>query len=551
MPEHEPISALSNNKWFDLSIAILMLGIAILIYLPSFNAPFHFDDMEAIVNNHYIRIPDLSPSSLFTSAFQDFKHNRPLTNLSLALNFYFNQLNPFGYHLVNFCFLIFTAFGLRLALAKFFRKLGYDYRLSKLASWLISLLWLAHPLNTQAITYIVQRHSSFAGAFSIWAFYFFMLSKDKARNQTRWLFFILSALLCLLAILSKETALTLPLLIFLFDLYFYQNLPNAWLKKNWKTISALAFFYILTAFLLFRPGLISKLGADVSLQSLSLSQRILFEPLILLWYPFLIIFPFPQFLSLEHYFIFSSSAFEIAMAILAWAIMLIFILLALFQARKWRLFSFALLWYLGQLAVEAMPLPIDLANEHRLYLALLSIVAVAVALLIFRPGKIRLAVAWLILLTAFFAWFSYQRNMVWTSRQSLWRDSVKKAPLLPRAWNNYCSALAEDDKCPTAIRVCQKALELNPYLADAHNALGICYFKSGEMNQAEKEFLAAVELGGKNYSVPYFNLGLLYNKLGDDESAIKWYLKALEKNPFDTQARYNLELTYRRLKRLK
>ena len=144
-----------------------MLGIAILIYLPSFNAPFHFDDLEAIVNNHYIRITDLSASSLFTSAFQDFKHNRPLTNLTLAVNFYFNQLNPFGYHLVNFCFLIFTAFGIRVALCKFLRKLGYDYALSKLASCLIALLWLAHPLNTQAITYIVQRHSSFAGAFSI------------------------------------------------------------------------------------------------------------------------------------------------------------------------------------------------------------------------------------------------------------------------------------------------------------------------------------------------------------------------------------------------
>jgi len=109
MPEGKKVSEANLKSRVDY-FAIILLLISIISYWESFQSPFQFDDIESIVKNHYIRITDLGASSLFHAAFQDFRHNRPLTNLTLALNFYLNQLNPFGYHLVNFFFFIVTAF---------------------------------------------------------------------------------------------------------------------------------------------------------------------------------------------------------------------------------------------------------------------------------------------------------------------------------------------------------------------------------------------------------------------------------------------------------
>ena len=135
------------------------------------------------MKNQYVHILDLKPATLFRAAFQDFQQNRPLSNLSLALNFYFGQLNPFGYHVVNFIFFCLTALGIWLLLARLFVRLGFDPARSELAAWLSALLWTSHPLNTQAVTYIVQRHASFAGAFSIWSIYFFHLGLEAKKRR--------------------------------------------------------------------------------------------------------------------------------------------------------------------------------------------------------------------------------------------------------------------------------------------------------------------------------------------------------------------------------
>ena len=100
--------------YLDVLLGILLAGFALVIYLPSFKAPFHMDDLTSIAQNRYIRISSLNPRSLWEASFQDYRQNRPLTNLSFALNYYFNQVNPFGYHLVNFCIFILTAFGVWL-----------------------------------------------------------------------------------------------------------------------------------------------------------------------------------------------------------------------------------------------------------------------------------------------------------------------------------------------------------------------------------------------------------------------------------------------------
>ena len=96
---------LGQNGWLLRSgLGIALLVFAIIIYLPSFKASFHLDDLSSIVKNQYVHMTDLAPSTLIRAARQDGLQNRPLSNLSFGLNYYFGQDNPLGYHIVNFVF---------------------------------------------------------------------------------------------------------------------------------------------------------------------------------------------------------------------------------------------------------------------------------------------------------------------------------------------------------------------------------------------------------------------------------------------------------------
>ena len=154
-----------------------------------------------------------------------------------------------------------------------------------------ALVWTAHPANVQAVTYIVQRHASLAGMFSIWSVYFFHVGMEAKTGKSGLRF--LSALLCLLAILSKETTLTLPATILAYKLYFFNGLKPGWPRQNWKWMLALAVFYLAVAGFALRPSMRQSL-LNFSTAHFTGSQKLLSAPRTLFWYIPLVIFPFPN-----------------------------------------------------------------------------------------------------------------------------------------------------------------------------------------------------------------------------------------------------------------
>ena len=517
---------------------IFLSGLALVIYLPSFKAAFHFDDQSAIVNNNYIQVQDLKPATLYRAAFQDFGHNRPLTNLSFALNFYANGLDPFGYHVANFILLILAALGILLLLEKVLPLAGMEKSRAGTAAFLAALVWIVHPVNTQAITYIVQRHASMAGAFSVWSIYFFHLGREKNRRA----FYLLSALVGVFAVLSKETALVLPAIIFIYKLYFFDDLAPGWPARNFKAIVALLVFYACGIGLLLRPSMLKTI-TDFSDVSFTARQQFLSEPRALLWYPFIIAFPFPQFLNLIHNFNPSNSIFNL-LTFVPFLVVFGLVFLALAKARQWKIFSFAVLWYFGQLAIEALPLPIDLVNEHRLYLASLGIIVPLVAIAIDRAKRMRIAFGWIALIAAFFCLFSWQRNRVWTSEISLWRDTTSKAPGYVWSWYNYCTTLAQAGNCGAAVPACKQAALLKPDDCSIHHNLGLCYAKTNQPDLAEKELTRAKELAPKDFTKPYYSLAEFYSGRKEFEAAIKIYGQLIGQHPENLKARYALAQTY-------
>ncbi len=563
-----------------LAQAAVLIGLVIWAYGPGLNSQFQLDDGRIIAGNVYIRMLDWSPHTLWRAAFQDGGNNRPLTNITLALNYYFGGYKPRGYHLVNLGILFFTAMGIWLVLIKLFARLGYERSRAELAAWLAALLWSVHPVNIQAITYVAQRYASMAGAFSIWSIYFFHLGQEAGKRN--WRFFIISGLFCFFAIMSKETALTLPALLLCYKLYFFDGFARGWLGRNWKWILALAVFYALAGAILLRPGMAARIETDVGKMPYSVWLRSLSEPRVFVWYISLLLFPFPQSLSLIHDFAASTSIFSPWTTAICLVLVLGATFLAIYRARSWKIYSFAMLWYWGQLMVEALPLPIDLAHEHRLYLASLAIIVPAVAWPILKLKKPGLALGWILLIAVFFAQFSWQRNHTWQTEEKLLKDTATKAPGSSMVWSLYCRVLGKINKYDSAIPACQMAVRLSPsnYLAHftlgvlylkaeqpelaetelqkaieiwpneygAHNYLGFLYMKAGKLEPAEQELLKAVELSRESVVQPLFNLAVLYSLKGDHPNAAKWYLAALARDPSNAQAHYFLAQTYLALK---
>ena len=520
------------------------MGLTLAAYWPSFNASFQWDDIGSVVENNYIKIKDFSLPSILNAAFQDRRQNRPLANLSLAVNYYFNQLDPFGYHLVNFFGLVITALGIWLLLRKLFLRVGYDPFRAGLAAWLVSLIWAVHPVNIQAVTYIVQREASFAGAFSIWSIYFFHLGME--RKGKGFFLFILSGLFCVFALLCKETAATLPAMILAYKVYFWDELRPGWLKLNFKWIVALAIICLTAGSIMLRPSMIKLLLESYPAIEFSQWQRSLTELNILIWYLFIIIFPFPQFLSIVHRFPISTSIIEPPYTIFAFLAILIVIVIALWQARNWRLFSFAVLWYLGQLLVEALPLPVDPLNEYRLYLASLAIIVPAVAGPVLKNKKLPLVVCWVMIIACFFAGFTWHRNQVWLTKDSLLKDAVSKSPGSLRAWFLYCEALGKAQKCRSVEYPCALGAEAMPNYYLPHQIVGECYLKAGKLENAERALLKAYELNLSDKSTCN-DLALLYNLRKDYERAAKFYQIIIIVDPSDAQAHFNLASDYKNL----
>jgi tetratricopeptide (TPR) repeat protein len=202
-----------------------------------------------------------------------------------------------------------------------------------------------------------------------------------------------------------------------------------------------------------------------------------------------------------------------------------------------------MIFYFAQLLIEAMPLPIDLVNEHRLYLAMLSIIMPVVGLVILKPKKIRMLLVSWILIAAFFGFFTWQRNRAWGSEIGLWKDVVSKSPAVARWWNYYCASLIDQGEAAKARPACEVAVRLDPGLADAHQNMGVILFQQGDYSEAAKELEEATRINPK-YTLAWFNLGLVTIAQGDLAGAKKYFKKVEELGSRDAAVYFNLGLIY-------
>lgn len=205
-----------------------------LIYSNTLEVPFYFDDLSNILRNSEIRLTELSLKGIAKAGFESILSTRPTANISFALNYYFNEYNVKGYHIVNILIhiingtLLFFIIKIILSLS----SENHRYKHQVLIAFFAALIWLVHPIQTQSVTYIVQRMNSMASMFYLISFLFYLIGRIYKRNQNGWLWYTGSVVAGGLALSCKEHVVILPLIIFIFEWYFFQNLRITWLKRH-------------------------------------------------------------------------------------------------------------------------------------------------------------------------------------------------------------------------------------------------------------------------------------------------------------------------------
>ena len=533
-------SPLQNPRTKQLIFFALLAGLVFAVYASSIDGPFIFDDSR-IENNPPLHITELSAAGLIKAGFASSPKTRPLSYMSFALNYYFHGFNTRGYHLVNIAIHLLTAYFLYLFISTTLNLPPLQSRYGK-AKWLpfaAALIWALHPLQTQSVTYIIQRMNSMAAMFYILALYLYAQGRLTENNRSKLLLFTGTALAGIFALGSKEIAVTLPLFIFLYEWFFFRDLSTGWLKKQIIPAAIMLAVIVFLALLYLGLNPVDRIMASYASRDFNLSQRLLTEFRVVVFYISLILFPHPSRLNLDHHIVFSSGLFSPLSTCIAAAVIVLLFVTALVTARKERLISFCILWFLGNLVVESSVIGLELIFEHRNYLPSMLFVLLLVVLFRSMVKQPWLRIGSLCIILVLLSFWTFERNRVWADRISLWGDSAAKSPAKARPHNNLAVALKADGQLEKAIFHFKQTVELDPQFFEAYYNLGNAYVTLGRDKEAILYFKKALEHVPENPML-HANLANALFNTWQLAAARYHYSEALRLNPGDMNARINL-----------
>ncbi len=574
-------------------LALLCGGaiLVVLLYLPTIRAPFILDDLPKIADNSEIRSLPLFIKSLgysYGTIQYNINHNdpsRPMTYFSYFLNYQLRGLRTGTYHAVN----LLLHLGVTFLLFFLIRKISSSvYKISsETIPLLVAILFALHPVQASTVGYIFRRSDLLAAFFYLLSFYFFIYTIERKSR----FFLTVSLSAFILSLLSKQSALTLPLILWIYDFTFIAD-------RNLSEIKARArfhrpFWLVLVLYLVWRYFYLGGLGDLEAMERIKPSLYILNQPSILLKY--IQILMVPKFLCLDHLIIPETSFFEFKIWF-SWGFFLgllfLIFLLTFIKGWKSKVVQFSLLWFLIQLAPTSSFFPTTrLMVENRIYLAGIGL-GVAVLSLFFVLFKLDLKKGFFakenfmgsllfFSLLILFSIFTYRRNVVYGNPVYLWREVTKLYPHHTLAYSHLGLAYSMRGDYNKALVSFDQALQLDPHLGEAtynkgnvyleqesyDNALG-CYKKVMELepqfarsyhNAAliyarRKNFVEAEALYRKTIqldptsSEAYYNLGLLYHTQNRYNEALEYYEKAIQHNPKFIQAYYNMGAVYYQMK---
>jgi len=520
----------------------------LLLYGHTLQAPFYLDDFINI-RDRLCAINSLSPGEFIRAAFESFAPRRPLPNLTFAMNYYFHGFRLPGYHLVNIVIHVINGILLYLFVLKTITLSGQRQtcRHPVWAAVLTSLLWFVNPVQIQSVTYIVQRMNSMAALFFLCSFLSYVYGRLAKRTQTRIALLALCALCWVFSMASKEIALTLPGLIFVYEWLFFQNLARTWIKKS-AIYVVIGLTGVLTAvYLVYHYTPLSFFTSIFQPRPYTALERFLTEGRVIFFYISLLAYPHPGRLNLNHDIAVSRSLLDPLTTLLSFAALFVLLVFTILTAKRYRIVAFCMIWFFASVAIEALAAGTEPMFEHRVYLPsmLFFVPLVWIGFRVINKPKIIVPVITALLIV--FSFWTYQRNGLWNDPVAFWEDAVRKSPGHFRSHANLGMSYLQVKAYDSALKPLQKALTLSPpYPAEIYTNIGLLYLEIGKLDLARQNLERAVSLNSNNF-VGLDLLGTLYRKEQAYSEAIRYYRRASAINPDFAPSYYNLGTLYREM----
>lgn len=514
-------------------LALVIVAAGLLTYHNSFTGPFIFDDVKSIPENSSIRHlwpiwETLSPPHGATV------EGRPVINFSLAINYAVGGTRVWGYHALNLAIHILagcTLFGviwrtlLQQRLRDRFGGAAYEAALTT------AVLWTVHPLQTESVTYIIQRAESIMGLCYLATLYFFIRGAASSRPRV-WYGLCVAA--CALGMASKEVMVSAPLVVLLYDRTFVSvSFREAWRRRR-SLYLGLASTWVILGYLMVVTSSSARAFAMAQLHGVSRWAYLLAEPGVLVHYLQLSVWPRP--ICFDYY---GWSMDGTGMGIVLPGLVMLTLLGASAWAWKGN-FTWGILgaWFFLILAPTSSFVPTDCpAYEHRMYLPLAAVIVTVVLAIYALLGRSGLAV--LLAAALGLGFLTVQRNKDYRSGLAIWSDTVAKRPSNPRAHNNLGLFLEKAGKIPEAIAQLEQALRIKPEYTDARNNLGEALVRAGRIPEAMVQ-LEQVLVTNPDMAGPHVNIGNALFQTGKVPEAITEYEHALRIEPDFVEAHYDL-----------
>ena len=545
-----------SNK--NLGLITVLVVIGCLVYAFNLHNTLFWDDTDWIVNNPFVHSFSLENiKNWFTKntlAGIGLKSNyyRPFLFFTFTLNYIISGVAPLGYHLVS------NGLHILNATLIFYLLMG-AFKNRFVAFW-ASLLWLVHPLQTEAVTYISGRGDPLNVFFMLSALSL-LVYKEK-NNLKAFGYKVLPAVFLTFALLSRETAIVFP---FLFMLFYVAFISRERFIRSFKTafIKTLPYFSIVFVYGILR---LTVLNFDNTLNFYSKANpytesflvRMYTFLNVLLTYLKLLVLPLGQHMERNvtiYTYFFNwpvTGSFLIVIAVLG--LILYYYkkqkyLLLNGQINDFRLWFFAVGWFFVNLGPTSGITPINAQlYEHWLYLAMLGPIVLTVYYLdIFRKRYFKTVgvaiIAVLLIFVSFFSVLSVKRNLIWGNPIKFFKDILKYEPDGARINNNLGNLYYDKGEKEKAEEYYWKAVSIEDNFPQPHFNLGSILQSRNDIRGAIVEFEKAIEID-PNFPYAYQNLAIIYAGQGDLANAANALEKLKTITPYNPRIYYNLALIY-------
>lgn len=549
------------NKYLKDSVPYIFLSIlSAIVFSNSLNNTFVYDDSVTVVNNNLIKnwknFHTLFSFNYFVLSGE--LSYRPIVTLTYFIDHFLWGLNPMGFHLTNLILHI----GNTLLFYVFLKRVTK----TTIVAFFSIVLFTTHPILTETINSISYREDLIAALFFLVAFILFMKADQKystvatastpdagqkinfctsslTQEHTTLRFFLYyTGSLCsyLLALFSKEMAITLPIMMVLFTVFYSSsgNPLRAILKRARGIYIGYFFitcFYLFLQFVVFRHV---SVRFDQTKHSLIVMLKVFASYVKLFFFPF----------NLNADYVVPPVTTGVVSLVISALLISAVIVIVFRLCKNNKQCGFFALWFFVTLLPVSNIIPIGNSMAERyLYIPIMGFSGIIGILVQKFNSKKSLATILFTIVILILSVTCIYRNGIWHDEFSLWYSTLNREPGSARAHHNIGVVYSAKGFYDYAEFEYKNTLKINPGDTDAHYNLGNAYERKGMFDEAVKEYQEAIQYN------PYYADG--YNKLGNVfkrqqllEKSVEHYKKAIQCNPFNPYYYNNLGLVYNETK---